>query len=60
MDVESLEDAHTVRTRRLARRPETWMRRMAPDVVLDLGDRPAAGFADDVVSHWRRARGGVG
>ena len=60
MDAERLEEALNVRTRRLARMQETWMRRMAPDVVLDLGDRPAAGFADEVVSHWRRARGGVG
>jgi tRNA A37 N6-isopentenylltransferase MiaA len=60
MAADGLEEALNVRTRRLARMQETWMRRMAPDVVLDLGDHPAAGFADDVVAHWRRARGGVG
>ena len=60
MAADGLEEALNVRTRRLARMQETWMRRMAPDVVLDLGDHPAAGFTDDVVAHWRRARGGVG
>jgi len=60
MAADGLEDALNVRTRRLARMQETWMRKMAPDVVFDLGDGPAAAFADDVVSHWRRARGGVG
>ena len=60
MPADALEEALNVRTRRLARMQETWMRRMAPDVLIDLGDAPAAGFADDVVAHWRRARGDVG
>ena len=60
MPAEALEEALNVRTRRLARMQETWMRRMAPDVMIDLGDAPAAGFAGDVVAHWRRARGDVG
>jgi tRNA dimethylallyltransferase len=60
MRADGLEEALNVRTRRLARMQETWMRRMAPDVLIDLGDRPADGFAHEVVAHWRRARGGVG
>jgi len=55
-----LEDALNVRTRRLARMQDTWMRRMAPDHVIDLGDRPAADFAHEVVALWRRGRGAVG
>ena len=60
MPADGLEEALNVRTRRLARMQETWMRRMDPDVVLDLGESPAAGFADHVVAHWRRAHGDVG
>lgn len=55
-----LEVALNVRTRRLARMQETWMRRMDPDVVIDLGDAPAADAAPEVVAHWRRARADVG
>jgi tRNA dimethylallyltransferase len=60
MDAARLEDALCVRTRRLARMQSTWMRRMAPDHVLDLGDRPAADAVDDVLRLWRRAREVVG
>lgn len=60
MQPEGLEEALRVRTRRLARMQSTWMRRMAPDHVLDLGDRPADAAVDEVLALWRRAREGVG
>lgn len=60
MPVHAFEEALNIRTRRLARMQETWMRRMSPDRVIDLGDAPAGGFADEVVAHWRRARAAVG
>jgi tRNA dimethylallyltransferase len=60
MDESALEEALCARTRRLARMQRTWMRRMAPDVVIDLGDGPAVGAVPHVVSAWRRAHEGVG
>jgi tRNA dimethylallyltransferase len=59
-DPSSLEEALNIRTRRLARMQDTWMRKMAPDVMVDLGDGPAADGVARVVAEWRRARGGVG
>ena len=55
-----LEEALNVRTRRLARMQDTWMRKMGPDVVLDLGDGDADEAVGQLVTEWRRARGGVG
>ncbi len=60
MDESALEDALCARTRRLARMQRTWMRRMAPDVVIDLGHGAAADAVPQVVSAWRRAVEGVG
>ena len=60
MTADQLEDALNVRTRRLARMQDTWMRRMDPDHLMDLGNRPAGDFAHEVVALWRRARGAVG
>lgn len=60
MDPSSLEEALNIRTRRLARMQDTWMRKMAPDVMIDLGDGPAVDGVAQVVAEWRRARGGVG
>ena len=60
MDPSALEEALNIRTRRLARMQDTWMRKMAPDVMIDLGDGPATDGVARVVAEWRRARGGVG
>jgi tRNA dimethylallyltransferase len=60
MDAGALEEALCARTRRLARMQRTWMRRMAPDLMIDLGEGPAAAGVPQVVSAWRRAREGVG
>lgn len=57
---EALEEALVVRTRRLARMQSTWLTRLRPDHVLDLGRRPAADASGEVVAMWRRARGEVG
>lgn len=60
MPADALEDALNVRTRRLARMQDTWMRRMSPDVLIDLGDGPAVDGVQQLLTEWRRARGGVG
>lgn len=59
MAQDALEDALCARTRRLARMQRTWMRRMQPDHVIDLGDAPAADAAPDIAALWRRRREGV-
>lgn len=59
MKASALEDALCVRTRRLARMQRTWMRRMRPDLVIDLGDRPATDAVPEVAALWRRLREGV-
>ena len=56
---DDLEDALCARTRRLARMQRTWMRRMHPDLVLDLGDAPSADAVPRVAALWRRRREGV-
>ena len=56
----ALEEALNVRTRRLARMQGTWMRKMAPDVVIDLGDAPAIDAVGEVLGAWHHARGEVG
>lgn len=60
MAPDALEDALNVRTRRLARMQDTWMRRMSPDVMIDLGDGPPEDGLERLLTEWRRARGGVG
>lgn len=55
-----LPEALAVRTRRLARMQRTWMRRMQPDAVIDLGGAPAASAVPRIAALWRRAREGVG
>ena len=60
MSVDALPEALAARTRRLARMQRTWMRRMAPDAVIDLGDRPAADGVPEVLAVWRRCLEGVG
>ncbi len=57
---DGLPDALCMRTRRLARKQDTWLRRMAPDVLLDLADAPAVDTLPQLLSAWRRAREGVG
>ncbi len=59
MHASALEDALCARTRRLARTQRTWMRRMRPDLVIDLGDRPATDAVPEVAALWRRLREGV-
>ena len=60
MSPDALPEALAARTRRLARMQRTWMRRMAPDAVIDLGDRPAADGVPEVLALWRRCLEGVG
>lgn len=59
MAPEALEDALCNRTRRLARMQRTWMRRMQPDHVVDLGDGPAEDATPEIAALWRRRREGV-
>jgi len=59
MAPDALEDALCVRTRRLARMQRTWMRRLQPDAVIDLGDDPPDVAVADIVALWRRSREGV-
>lgn len=59
MNASALEDSLCVRTRRLARMQRTWMRRMRPDLVIDLGERPATDAVPEVAALWRRLREGV-
>lgn len=60
MGAEDLPEALAVRTRRLARMQRTWMRRMQPDEVIDLGEAPATDAVPRIAALWRRAREGVG
>ena len=60
IDIVQFEEAVNVRTRRLARMQGTWMRRMSPDLQIDLGDGPAEAAVASIVAAWRRAREGVG
>ena len=60
MDMAGFEEAVNVRTRRLARMQGTWMRRMSPDLLIDLGDGPPEAAVASIVGAWRRAREGVG
>ena len=59
MQADGLEDALCARTRRLARMQRTWMRRMQPDAVIDLGDGPAEAAVAEIAGLWRRRREGV-
>ena len=59
MPGEALEDALCARTRRLARMQRTWMRRMQPDLLIDLGDSPATDAVPQIAALWRRRREGV-
>lgn len=59
MHADDLEEALCARTRRLARMQRTWMRRMHPDLVLDLGAGPATDAVPAISTLWRRAREGV-
>ncbi|MEO2058125.1 MAG: hypothetical protein ABGX38_04660, partial [Thermoleophilia bacterium] len=43
-----------------ARMQGTWMRRMSPDLQIDLGDGPSEAAVPSIVAAWRRAREGVG
>ena len=59
LDPSALEDALAARTRRLARMQRSWMRRMRPDLVIDLGDGPASDAVPEIAALWRRLREGV-
>lgn len=60
MDQAALPDALAARTRRLARMQRTWMRRIEPHEVIDLGDAPAETAVARIAALWRHARQGVG
>jgi tRNA A37 N6-isopentenylltransferase MiaA len=60
IDIAQFEEAVNVRTRRLARMQGTWMRRMCPDLQIDLGDGPPEAAVASIAAAWRRAREGVG
>ena len=59
MAADGLEDALCARTRRLARMQRTWMRRMRPDLEVDLGAGPATDAVPSITALWRRGREGV-
>lgn len=59
LDPDALEEALCVRTRRLARMQRTWMRRMHPDLLLDLGDGPPEAAVPEITALVRRRREGV-
>ncbi len=55
IDAEALADRLAARTRRLARKQDTWLRRMRPDATLDLGASPAAESGPRLAAIWREA-----
>lgn len=55
LDAGDLPARLAARTRRLARKQETWLRRMEPDVTLDLGDADASGFGRRLAQIWHEA-----
>ena len=55
LDADDLPGRLAARTRRLARKQETWLRRMEPDATLDLGDGEAAAAGHRLAEIWRSA-----
>lgn len=55
LDAEDLPERLTARTRRLARKQDTWLRRMEPDATLDLGSSPASASGPRLAAIWREA-----
>ena len=55
LEADRLAERLAARTRRLARKQETWLRRMQPDAVLDLADREAAAAGPRLAEIWRGA-----
>jgi len=54
---EDLPERLSARTRRLARKQLTWLRRMAGVAWLDLGDAPAEDALDALLLRWREGSG---
>jgi tRNA dimethylallyltransferase len=59
LEADALEGALAARTRRLARKQLTWLRKTPDAVVLDLGEEPAEGALPRLLQLWERARGRV-
>ncbi len=57
---DDLPEALAARTRRLARMQRTWMRRIQPDCVIDLGEAPARDAVPRIAALWHSAREGTG
>ncbi len=49
-------DRAITKTRQLAKRQETWMRRLGGVTILDVTDREAASVADEIVRRWDGVR----
>lgn len=49
-------DKAIVRTRQLAKRQQTWMRRLPVDLLIDVTGRAAADVAAEITQRWQRAR----
>jgi len=54
---EALEPTLAARTRRLARRQLTWLRKTPGVIWLDLGERPAEDALPALLDRWRRSHG---
>jgi tRNA dimethylallyltransferase len=59
MDADGLEAALAARTRRLARKQLTWLRKTPGAVPLDLGEEPAEAALPRLLGLWERAGGRV-
>ena len=57
VDASALPDLLAARTRRLARKQLTWLRKTPGAVTLDLGDGPAEEALPRLLALWRDARG---
>jgi tRNA A37 N6-isopentenylltransferase MiaA len=58
LDVADLPERLAARTRRLARRQLTWLRKTAGAVPLDLGDGPAEAALPALIALWEGAEAG--
>jgi tRNA dimethylallyltransferase len=58
LDPADLPERLAARTRRLARKQLTWLRKTAGAVALDLGDAPAADALPALIALWEGAGAG--